>query len=276
MTTNKKHEERQAKINQLINKKLTIGEQIILVLLLSVSKLTGKLSEFYSISTSMWENHRCKARAKCENSVCYKCYVQKSSYRLNLVLMLKDNFDILNKFDISKKAWKALTIPSINGNARIESHGDTDSIQCAVNYIRIIKSHLSIHFTAWTKNADHWANAIFKEGKPRNMKLVWSSPNFNEVLLPPEEINGIPFAKYVDHVFTVYTKEKAKELGITINCGLYDKDYNKIDHTCKNCMRCYKGRKRPTKLEVSEYKAQIERLGLEYRGHDYYIFELKK
>ena len=246
---NKKFKERMAVISELLPKKnnLTFADQVRLVMIIIVSALSGKLEDFYAVSTSVLMNAICQARAKIEGCICKDCYAANSAgSRSALCQALETNFMILNNFLISVEAWAMLAIPSINGKARIESHGDVATEICAINYVRIIQSHKHLVFGVWTKNLELYRNVLETEGKPDNMIFIASSPMENVVMELPEWAK-----KYVDHVFTVYTEDYAREHNININCGTWEG--HDLDHRCKKCMRCYT-------------------LG----NADYYINELKK
>lgn len=227
-------------VNAILAKKergeeITLIDQIMLVRCINVSTLTGKLEGFYAISTSVLMNPVCQERAKDPNSICSKCYAAKgAAFRTALALSLEVNHLILNNFLICEDAWRTLVIPTTNGKSRIESHGDTASSTCAINYLRIIRTHDFLTFGVWTKNTNHYRIAFNKEGKPKNMIFILSSDKKNVVADVPADM-----VEYVDHVFTVYELEYAKEHGIKINCGVYDENYKQIDHHCKTCLRCY-------------------------------------
>ena len=232
---NKKFTERMSIISELLPRKdnLTLGEQIMLVMIVIVSSLTGKLEDFYAISTSVLMNKICQARAKVEGCICMACYAARAAgSRSSLCQALETNFLILNNFLISEEAWRILPIPSINLAARIEAHGDVATEICAINYIRIINSHKHLTFAVFTKNIELYRNVLETCGKPDNMIFILSSPMENCPVEVPEWAK-----KYVDYVFTVYTKEYAKEHNIEINCGTWEG--HDLDHRCKTCMRCY-------------------------------------
>ena len=214
---------------------ITIVDQMMLVRCIQVSQLTGKLDGFYAISTSVMMNEICQERAKLEGCICKECYAAACLNRFsNLCMALEINHIILNNFLISAEAWATLMIPSTNGKARIEAHGDTASSACAINYIRIIKTHSFLEFGVWTKNLNHYRVAFNKEGKPANCRFIYSSMEINVPAEVPADM-----IEYVDHVFTVYTKEYAIEHHIRINCGQYDENLDLIDQKCRTCMRCY-------------------------------------
>lgn len=215
------------KLEKVLNgETLTLQDEIALVNCIHVSALTGKLEEFYSLSSSVAENDICKARAKNCNSICSKCYAANSvSYRSGLKLALLINHIILNCFEISTEAWKVLAIPSTNGKARLESHGDVASVTASDNMTKIIMSHNWLVFGVWTKNYGFWTRSLDKFGKPLNMVFIVSSDIVNKVIEVPDATK-----KYVDHVFTVYTFAYVKKHGVEIHCGY---------HHCKNCLTCY-------------------------------------
>ena len=206
--------------------KLNTIDEYKLVQCMNVSALTGKLEEFYSISSCVTENDICRHRANDCNSICHDCYAMQSvSYRTNLELSLLVNHIVLNCFDISVAAWRTLAIPSVNGKARLESHGDVASVQASDNMAKIQLSHDHLTFGVWTKNFGFWYQTFKKYGKPANMIFLVSSDKKNKIVELPEYIKP-----YVDHIFTVYDFETVKAKNINVQCGY---------HHCKDCMRCY-------------------------------------
>lgn len=248
---NKRYLSRMAVINMMIAKKnagekLTLADEIMLVQQIVVSSLSDKMEDFFAISTSVLMNARCQARARVKGSICKSCYAASNLNRFSALLQATEtNFIILNNFDISLEAWATLSIPTINCRARIESHGDTASATCAANYCKIVNSHAWITFGVWTKNPYDYKPFFVEHGKPGNMIFILSSIYENVVAEIPEDMK-----KFVDHVFTVYTEEYVLEHGIAINCGKYH-GIEKIDHKCKNCMRCYTP---GTEFYISELK----------------------
>lgn len=242
---NKRYLNRMSVINACFDKlasgqELTLVDYILLVAQIVVSSLTGKLADFFAISTSVLMNKLCQHRAKDKDCICHDCYAcdNVANYQRTLALSLETNFIILTSFLIPSEAWATLAIPTVNGYSRIESHGDVANVIHARNYIRIIKSHPHIKFSVWSKNFSIWFEALKAEGyyngnKPENMRFIASSYRENEVIELPEYIKP-----YVDKIFTVYTKDFVLAHDIIINCGIYE-GIKKIDHTCKNCMKCY-------------------------------------
>ena len=214
-------------------KELSIYDYINLVGQFVVNSTSGKMEDFYSCSSSMWMNKGCQIRASVVGSICEDCYVNAIfNARDSLVLAMETNYLILNNFDIPIEAWATLAIPTTNGKSRIESFGDADSITCARNYTNIVKSHNYLDFGLFTKTT-YYAPVFREEGKPVNLIFIYSGLMLNQIPDIPSCYDG-----YVDHVFIVVTKEYAIENNIRINCGHYE-GVTKIDHKCKNCLRCY-------------------------------------
>lgn len=225
---NKKHIVRMNTINDIRDHGIrSYADYIRLVNTVCVSEMTGKLTGFYSISTSVLMNDRCQARAKNPNTICARCYAAMSLNNYDgLMMCMESNYIILNTWLIPESAWQTLALPSTNGKFRIEAFGDVASVTCARNYIRIIKTHAWLHFGVWTKNSDLWIEAFEQEGgKPSNMTFLVSSIFMDKPYVITEKER-----KYVDHVFTVYRPATIDKNNIDINCG---------SRNCNGCMKCY-------------------------------------
>ena len=218
---NKRYLERMALISSGLSDAMRLVQAVV------VSKMTGKLEDMWALSTSVLMNPICQCRAKDPECICHDCYACTSASKYSTITQaLETNHHILNDFLIPETAWAALHFPTTNGDARIEWAGDVASITCARNYLRIIKTHPWLNFGVWTKNVNIWIHAFeLESGKPKNMKFIVSSPYVNRPVEIPEE-----WLPYVDHRFTVYTKEYAEAHGIVINCG---------GRKCVICRNCY-------------------------------------
>ena len=197
------------------------------------TQMTGKMAGIDTLSTSCLCNRICSKRGQNENSVCHFCFAKRTirCYSKNLAPLLEENYRILNKGLLKK--WEAEVIRFNSALGRIESFGDVDSVMMAMNYIRIVRGNPQTKFGVWTKNPGYWSEAIRILGKPRNLSVVYSSVLLNRPANPETVKRVFPF---VDHIFTVYTKEYAKEHPeLEINCGALH---------CASCQRCYKQRKR--------------------------------
>lgn len=187
-----------------------------------VSELSGKLEDFFSISTSPVENRFCEARSKDPKSICIACYSRASinGFRKNLNLPLLNNSHIL-----SGKLLNMEDIPKLKYTVmRFESHGDLMNVVHARNYIRIAKRNPHCNFTLWTKNHNFLDQAIRIEGKPNNLVCGISSP----ILNTPDRKSASKY-DWCDFLFTVFDADFAIENKVEMNCP----------RKCKDCMKCY-------------------------------------
>lgn len=206
-----------------------------------VNHNANKLEGISSISSSVHDNCFCKAWRKVKDCICQYCYAHnQQSYQTGLKEHNILNGVILRNILIPVKFFKIL--PILFPYLRIESFGDISNLTQARNYIRIIKAFPKKRCAIWTKNYNIWIEAFEIEGKPKNTTFVVSSPFLNKPVQLAENV-----LKYVDHIFTVYTKQFAREHNITINCG------------GKKCIECIK-----------------KRMNCYFRNTEFYINELKK
>ena len=206
-----------------------------------VNHMANKLEGICSISSSVHDNLFCKCRQKIADCICRFCYAyNQQSYQTGLKEHNILNGIILRNIIIPVSEFKKLLI--LFPYLRIESFGDVQNVIQARNYIRIIKAFPEKRCAIWSKNIETWKKAFEIEGKPKNTTFVFSSSFLNK----PENINKDKYP-FVDHVFTVYTKDFARKNNITINCG------------GKKCMECILAKK-----------------NCYYRNTEFYINELKK
>ena len=206
-----------------------------------VNHNANKLQGISSISSSVCDNLFCKARQAIKDCICKFCYAfNQQSYQTGLKEHNILNGIILRNILIPVEMFKVL--PILFPYLRIESFGDVANVIQARNYIRIIKAFPEKRSAIWSKNIAIWEQAFILEGKPDNCTYVHSSSELNK----PVVIDRNRYW-FVDHVFTVYTKQYAKEHNITINCG------------GKKCMVCI-----------------LEKKNCYYRNTEFYINELKK
>lgn len=241
MKPNRMDEMRKAMLAKYAGKEtLTLEEQIEVLSLVNVTKLTGKLEEMYSVSSSPTANEACIARAKNPAMICHECFsVASLQFKRELRLALEYNTAVFSTWLFDDAALVTIPIPNIIGYDRIESHGDVRNTTHARNYVRLVRSHNWINFGVWSKNLAFYNTAFTLDGKPNNMTFIASSPFYNRVMFIPEK-----YKWFIDHVFTVYRKTYATENNIDINCGARD---------CKNCLKCYK---KDTVFEINEMLKQ--------------------
>lgn len=207
-----------------------------------VNHMARKLEGISSVSTSVHDNCICARWRKIKDCICAHCYAYNQQARHtglrehNII-----NGMILRNVLIPVYAFKKVLI--LFPYLRIESFGDVANVIQARNYLRLIKAFPDKRCAIWSKNAAIWKEAIEKEGKPRNTTFVLSSPYINK---PVAEtiLENFPF---IDHIFTVYTKQYAIKNNIVINCG------------GRKCMECIKAK-----------------TNCYFRGGPLYINELKK
>lgn len=170
-----------------------------------------KLEGIQSINTSVVLNPICQKRAQNPGSVCAKCYAANLlKMRKTLAEHLVNNTEILTKpmTDI-----QIATVPVNSYFVRVESFGDVANVEQCKNYIRIAMAHPYQKFGAWTKNMGLWAKAFEEIGKPENLSMVISSPRVNERgKIEPK------YRKWIDHRFTVWTKDEYKRRGFAGGC----------------------------------------------------------
>lgn len=191
---------------------------------------TGKMYGMVSVSTSTLDNPICQARAQNGDSICSHCYAQRmtKAYK-GLHEKLHINTELL-----TKEIHDADDFPIINAAyIRLEAFGDLMNDIQVKNYFNLCRRNPHATFALWTKNPN-FIKAAISDGykKPNNLIVILSSPIINSPLA------GSIVAEYpfIDHVFTVYTKDNDAH----INCG---------GNHCLSCRRCYS---RKTSFYVNE------------------------
>jgi len=207
-----------------------------------VHHMANKLEGIDSISSSVHDNCFCKMWRNIVDCICQYCYAHnQQSYQTGLKEHNILNGIILRNVLLPVAAFKKLVL--IFPYLRIESFGDVANETQARNYIRIIKAFPGKRCAIWSKNLAIWKKAIEKEGKPANTTFVASSPYLNKPIAETI-LENFPF---IDHIFTVFTKQYAKKHNITINCG------------GRKCLECIK-----------------QKTGCYFKNNILYINELKK
>ena len=191
---------------------------------------TSKMAGIPSFSTSCVMNPICQARIRDGHSVCAHCYADHIlKFRKGTRDTTAANYVVLTTEKLLRAPTICWTADALRRNpdklARIESFGDVASVQQAANYIRIVKANPDARFAAWTKNLKLWVTAFELEGKPENLTMVFSSMEVSK----PDAIPDWAM-KWVDHRFTVYTREFLEAHGIKSNCA---------GISCATCQRCY-------------------------------------
>ena len=189
-------------------------------------KHNGKMSGMVSLSTSPMKNTFCQNRSKCNGTICQKCYAMRMSKMYSkLEKRLVKNFEVLTSQIIPVEKMPLLNVLKF----RFESFGDVQNEIQIINYFNLCKKNPNVQFTIWTKNMSIFAK-LFQNGyngikynKPKNLIIIISSPFVNKAV-------NIKDYKFADKVFTVYSKEYAKENGVVANCHRM---------SCMVCQKCY-------------------------------------
>lgn len=178
------------------------------------TKHTGKMENMQSLSSA--NPPSCFERAAKKQGPCGACYdlLMKKRYK-NLNAAHAKNSDAMINVLLPTAA-----LPRVNAAYfRLNAGGELWNVTHAVNMLRIARHNPHTSFALWTHEPKLVIEAIKKEGKPSNIKLIYSSQNFNKR-------DRLP--RYFDKVFTVYTKEEATS--VEINCGA---------RKCFDCLKCY-------------------------------------
>ena len=195
--------------------------------MISVHGIRTKLSGFRSLSTSPLLNALCIGRHNNPKLICSSCYsVTYNNMREGLRNKLARNTESLTKEVIPYES-----IPVINDRYfRIESFGDLQNVNQAINYLNFIRKNPETNFGWWTKNPNFIKQALkaLNIEKPENVQIILSACGLNVGIKLETVKKAFPF---VDKVFTVYDSKYIKENDIEINCGT---------RKCKDCLNCYK------------------------------------
>lgn len=193
------------------------------------SNHNGKMENMISFSSCTACNSFCQKMAKCEGTVCSKCYAGK---------MMRMYKSLRNKTEKATEIMTKQLIPfddlpvfannaSKYGVVRIEAFGELNNTIQAENYLNIIRKNPHINFGWWTKRPNLIARAIKELGMekcPENVNIIYSNPYLDKLPV-------IQKYSFISGYFTVWTsEEKAKENNCSINCG---------KKKCIDCMNCY-------------------------------------
>lgn len=198
----------------------------------------SKMGELPNISTSSLENEFCNGMCNQQRNICKKCYARKllKMYKSSRE-MYKENYKILTSYILSKKDLETLGKKlAYTTYLRFEAYGEIETIKNGgliqlKNYCNIAKelNKYKVKCVLWSKNIATLKAYFKKNKKPRNLKIIVSSPIVNERI----DLSTLPRVLKKSTTFTVYSKdnEKVKER----NC--FGGDGNT---TCSNCLICYK------------------------------------
>ena len=186
-----------------------------------ISKMSGKLEGFKSISTNTLTNKFCIRMNKSnKNTICSVCYSHNmlNGFRKNTAPALQRNSDLLGSRSLTKEELPFI----MDSFFRFSAHGELINIQHLANLVEITEHNPHCTFSLWTKRKDYIARLFSHRAKPANLILIYSNPKISNIL--PE--HKIP--KYFDKTFNNVLSDEAVSLQ---NC---------TGQKCKDCLLCYK------------------------------------
>lgn len=193
-----------------------------------ISTMGGKMTGFQSLNVNTKTNSFCQRQQAAGVAVCERCYSQRAltSYRSKAAARFEMNQVALRH----PHPLPGNHIPWINASVfRLFSHGDVEDTNMARNVLQIVRTFPNTLFVAWSKHIAAWNEAIRLDGKPDNLRLVYSHASLDTV-------RDTPPAGW-DKVFNVTR----------------DTDHPRINCTgsCATCMTCYdRGNQDPFILEA--------------------------
>lgn len=195
---------------------------------------SGKIEGLSSIDGSAVNCEFCKGMQTAAETdptiVCGGCYAKAlDEYRVSAEARHWLNQRILSAVLFTVEELRNVYAPSLR--VRFNSDGDFSGSVQAINSVRFCKAHPENRIAIWTKNLPAIRTAIEQEGKPANLKIVYSSCRLEEA-----RVDLFELYPWIDYVFTVYaTKEATKE---AIANGANECNGRK----CRECgFRCYDG-----------------------------------
>lgn len=187
------------------------------------SNHSGKMKGMWSFSTSCKDNKYCSAYSKDPTTICSQCYAQAQlEYQHTTDNKCRRNGEFIKNHLYSEHEMPKILFPFF----RWEAFGDLETIIQAANYLNISASNPDVQFGWFTKNPFLIQLAIdtYDIEKPENLTIIGSSRHVNVIDHWLEKYD------FIDHVFTVFSKDFVKENGIVISCGA---------KSCITCLQCY-------------------------------------
>ena len=189
---------------------------------------TGKMTGLNSFSTSVCCNELCQKKRNIPGSICEHCF-SASMHELREALSLKTarNTELITECIIPVEHFPIITKKNAENGFRFEAFGDLNNEIQVVNYFTWC-SVIDGNCALWTKNPWIIERAMKKYGikKPANLTIIGSSYFVNKPMS-----DYYKRFNFIDHVFTVYTPEYARENNVFISCGA---------RSCASCQKCYK------------------------------------
>ena len=188
--------------------------------MIHISKMTGKLEGFQSISTNTTTNEYCikQNSKKDKNNICNFCYshTMLKTFRKNMAPALERNSQAL-----AARVLHPDGLPTINSAFfRFNSHGELINEINLINYVNIAIKNPHCNFALWSKRYDIVYKYFKNNPKPKNFILVYSNPKINHIFSKPP--------KFFDKTFNNVQEDIHKDKQ---NC---------TGQKCKDCLLCYK------------------------------------
>lgn len=181
-----------------------------------ITKLTGKLEGFRSISVDTTSNEYCIKMNK-TSAICGSCYSMKmlKGFRKNAQPALERNSKLLSE----RVIWN-YELPTIKDKYfRFDAHGELHNIIHLINYVNIVEHNPDTNFSLWTKRKDLIRRYAKECGPfPKNLRLIYSNPVIDKV------IPDVP--EYFHQTFNNVTDK-------------YDGVQQCTGQKCKDCLLCY-------------------------------------
>ena len=209
------------------SKTATPDERRALVKLISIGKHAGgKIAGSESIDGSCHCDF-CEKMAQNPDFICHECYARGDDEQKKTSPQIRHitNAAILSAVLFTLADLRLLPISA--QRVRFCEDGDTVNVTMAQNLLRIAKVNPSAACGYWYKNSPTVKAAVAIEGKPRNVRLVQSSP----VVGRPAAHDGIS-----DVIFTVYMT--AEEVAAAIAAGAVRCNGVKCQVCGWNCYTC--------------------------------------
>jgi hypothetical protein len=184
-----------------------------------ISKMTGKLEGFKSISSNTITNSYCiKQNASNDNeNICTKCYshTMLNSYRKNMQAPLERN-----SIALSNEILPIDQLPMImDAFFRFNAHGELINDIHLINLVNIAIKNPHCNFALWTKRNDIIKKYFDNNVKLSNLILIFSNSKISKIMSKPP--------KHFDKTFNNVLEHEFIELQ---NC---------TGQQCKNCLLCY-------------------------------------
>jgi len=184
-----------------------------------ISKMTGKLVGFKSISTNTLSNPYCiKMQEKGDDVICGDCYsyIMLQTYRKNMQACLERNSKLLSESILHDQQ-----LPTIMElYHRFSAHGEVINMNHVINFMNIAKKNPLTTFGWWTKRNDFIQKYLKDNDKPPNVILIYSNPKKSKIMSKPP--------KNFDKTFNTVLENENVEMQ---NC---------TGQQCKDCLACYK------------------------------------